>query len=176
MNPKKLLLNAYFEALYNILLDQKSSVISAIDKLLPLEFAKLDSARRRRADTEKLAAYRYAAIAFVDERIEMYNPIGLQYTFDKKTCEFAKQLELQLNWFDSTNEFNTLLEEISEIETAGFDEEKLPQLANQLIRKFGAFPDKTIIESYNRLPSLQKLPDFVVAQSIEKIINDQNIS
>jgi hypothetical protein len=175
MNPKKLLLNAYFEALYAFILEHKVLVYSAIDKLLPLEFAKLDSTTAD-GNTEKLAAYRDAAIAFVDERIEMYNPIGLQYTFDKKTCEFAKQLELQLNWFDSTNEFNTLLEEITEIDTAGFDEEKLPQLANQLIRKFGAFPDKTIVESYNRLPSLQKLPDFVVAQSIEKIINDQNIS
>jgi hypothetical protein len=175
MNPKKLLLNAYFEALYAFILEHKALVYSAIDKLLPLEFAKLDSAAAD-GNSEKLAAYRDAAIAFVDERIEMYNPIGLQYTFDKKTCEFAKQLELQLNWFDSTNEFNTLLEEITEIETAGFDEEKLPQLAEQLIRKFGAFPDKTIIESYNRQPSLQKLPDFIVAQSIEKIINDQNIS
>ena len=175
MSRSKLLLNAYFEALYNILLDWKSSVISAIDKLLPEEFAKLDSTTAD-GNSEKLAAYRDAAIAFVDERIEMYNPIGLQYTFDNKTCQFAQKLELQLNWFDSTDEFQNLLDGISQIESTGFNEEKLPQLANQLIRKFGAFPDKTIIESYNRQPSLQKLPDFVVAQSIEKIINDQNIS
>jgi hypothetical protein len=170
MNPKKLLLNAYFEALYNILLEQKSSVISAVEQLLPLEFARLDSTA---ADSEKLAAYRDAALAFVDERLEMYNPIGLQYTFDNNARQFAKQLELQLNWFDSTNEFDCLLEAITEIEIASFDEEKLPRLANQLIRKLGAFPDKTIIESYTSQPSLQKLPDFIVAQSIEKIINDQ---
>jgi hypothetical protein len=173
MNPKKLLLNAYFEALYNILLERKTSVISAIDQLLPLEFSKLDSTA---SDAEKLAAYRDAALAFVDERLEMYNPIGLQYTFDNNARQFAKQLELQLNWFDSTNEFNCLLEEISEIETAGFDEEKLPQLASQFISKFGAFPDKSIIESYASQPSLQKLPDFIVAQSIEKIISDKNAS
>jgi hypothetical protein len=172
MSRSKLLLNAYFEALYNILLDWKSSVISAIDRFLPLEFAKLDSAAAD-GKTEKLAAYRDAAIAFVDERIEMYNPIGLQYTFDNKTCQFAQKLELQLNWFDSTDEFRNLLEEILEIETAGFDVEKLPLLAEQLIRKFGAFPDKSIVESYNRQPSLQKLPDFIVAQSIEKIIDCQ---
>jgi hypothetical protein len=172
MSRSKLLLNAYFEALYNILLGRKSSVISAIDRFLPLEFEKLEAAD---GNDEKLAAYRDACLAFVDERIEMYNPIGLQYTFDNLPAadQFAQKLELQLNWFDSTNEFNCLLEEISEIETAGFDEGKLPLLANQLIRKFGAFPDKSIIESYNRLPAIQKLPDFLVAQSIEKVIDCQ---
>ncbi len=145
MSRSKLLLNAYFEALYNILLDWESSIISAIDRFLPLEFAKLDSTAAD-GNTEKLTAYRDAAIAFVDERIEMYNPIGLQYTFDNPPAadQFAKQLELQINWFDSTNEFNILLEEITEIETAGFDEEKLPQLANQLIGKFGTFPTKPL--------------------------------
>ena len=170
MSRSKLLLNAYFEALYNLLLEQKAFVYSRIEQFLPQEFAKLDTAA---GTAEKLNAYRDACLAFVDERLEMYNPIGLQYTFDNNAREFARQLELQLNWFDSTNEFKNLLEGIREIETTGFDEAELPQLVNQLIRKFGAFPDKSIIESYRQHPSLQKLPDFLVAESVEKMIEAQ---
>lgn len=83
---------------------------------------------------------------------------------------FAKELELQLNWFDSTEEFNKLLVAMKEIVNKGFEEKNIEQLARQLIRQFGAFPDKSIIESFNKQPSLQKIPDYAVACSIEKII------
>ena len=165
MKRNKILLNAYFEALYNILLEQKAIVYSQIEQLLGLEIEKLEA-----VSPEKIDAYRDACLAFVDERLEMYNPIGLQYTFDNNARKFAKELELQLNWFDSTEEFNALLDAIREIEKRGFDEEKPEQSARQLIREFGAFPDKSIIETFNQQPALQKIPDYVVACSIEKVI------
>ena len=167
MSRNKILLNAYFEALYNILLEHKAIVNSQIEQLLVQEIEKLEA-----VSPEKIDAYRDACLAFVDERLEMYNPIGLQYTFDTNARLFAKELELQLNWFDSTDEFNELLEAITEIEKGGFDEGQLEQLAKQLIEEFGAFPDKSIIESYLRQPSLQKMPDYLVARAIERIIKE----
>jgi hypothetical protein len=165
MKPEKILLNAYFETLYNTLLEQKQDVYSQIDQLLKPEIEKLET-----VSPERIDAYREACIAFVDERLEMYNPIGLQYTFDNQARKFAKELELQLNWFDSTEEFNKLLEAIKEIANKGFDEKNVEQYAKQLISQFGAFPDKSIIESFREKPALQKIPDYVVACSIEKII------
>lgn len=165
MRPDKILLNAYFETLYNTLLEQKQDVYSQIDQILVPEIEKLES-----VSAEKIEAYRDACLAFVDERLEMYNPIGLQYTFDNQSRKFAKELELQLNWFDSTEEFAKLLDAIKVFVNQGFDEKNVEQYAKKLIKEFGAFPDKSIIESFNKQPALQKIPDYVVACSIEKII------
>lgn len=165
MKPEKILLNAYFETLYNKLLEQKQVIYSQIEQLLGPEIEKLET-----VSDEKIDAYRDACLAFVDERLEMYNPIGVQYTFDNRDRKFAKELELQLNWFDSTEEFNKLLDEIKEIGKKGFDGQNIEQYARQLIRRFGAFPDKSIIEGFREKPVLQKIPDYVVACSIEKII------
>ncbi len=165
MKPEKLLLNAYFETLYNTLLGQKQAVHQEIDQLLVPEIEKLEP-----VSSERIDAYREAALAFVDERLEMYNPIGLQYTYNNQARKFAKELELQLNWFDSTEEFNRLLEAIKEIVSKGFDEKNVEQYSKRLIKEFGAFPDKSIIEAFKEKPALQKIPDYTVACSIEKII------
>ena len=167
MRPDKILLNAYFETLYNTLLEHKEAVYKEIDRLLTPEIDKLEA-----VSSERINAYREACIAFVDERLEMYNPIGLQYTYDNQSRKFAKELELQLNWFDSTEEYNALLEKIKEIVKSGFDEQKVEQYAKQLIKESGAFPDKSIVEAFKEKPALQKIPDYVVACSIEKIIEN----
>ncbi len=165
MKPEKLLLNAYFETLYNTLLEQKQAVYQEIDQLLTPEVEKLEV-----VSAERIEAFRQAALAFVDERLEMYNPIGLQYTYDNQARKFAKELELQLNWFDSTEEFNKLLDAIKEIVNKGFDEKNVERYSRRLIKEFGAFPDKSIIKAFKEKPALQKIPDFLVACSIEKII------
>ena len=165
MTPEKILLNAYFETLYNKLLEQKDAVYKEIDQLLVPEIEKIEA-----VSDEKIDAYRDACLAFVDERLETYNPIGLQYTFEVKDRKFAKELELQLNWFDSTEEFNKLLDAIKEIAKSGFDEKNVEQIARQLTKEFGAFPDKSIIDAFKEKPALQKIPDYVVACSIENIL------
>lgn len=81
MKPEKIILNAYFEALYNILLEQKPIVCSLIEQLLIPEIEKLEA-----LSPEKIEAYSDACLAFVDERLEMYNPIGLQYTYDNSVA------------------------------------------------------------------------------------------
>jgi len=162
MNEIDLLLNAYYEALYERLGASKAILAEKITKH---GFEKLDE--------EKYSAYRDACLAFVDERIEGYNPFGIQYTFDQTTRQRSFELELQLNWYDSTEEFEQLLEAARLKIEAEMAEKRLQSLANELIEELGAFPDKSIISAYEAEPALNKLPDYMVARAIEEIIAQQ---
>ena len=102
--------------------------------------------------------------------METYNPIGIQYTFDRIRAQEAIELEQQLNWYDSGAEFEALLEAVRNMTKTGMVEERIWGLADELIKEVGAFPDKSIISAYEGEPGLGKLPDYVVAQVIEEII------
>ena len=167
MNKTWLLLKAYYEALYELLEAKKTILSTRIRKLLGEEIAPFGI---ERFNNEKYAAYRDACLAFLDERLETYNPIGIQYTFDRIRAHEAIKLELQLDWYDSTAEFEALMEAIRCKVADGMTEEEMCQLAGELIREVGAFPDKSIMSAYEGEPSLSKLPDYVVARAIEGII------
>jgi hypothetical protein len=109
-------------------------------------------------------------VAFVDERIETYNPIGIQYLFDRSRAKEAFELELQLDWYDSRAEFEALVEAARSKAQTDVTEDRLRPLAEELIKDVGAFPDKSIIAAYEAKPGLRKLPDYVVARAIEEII------
>ena len=167
MNETNLLLKAYYEALYEQLETKKGLLGTRIEKLLREEITKLGFGN---FDEEKYAAYRDACLAFVDERIETYNPIGIQYTFDRIRAREAIELELQLNWYDSQAEFEALMEAVRGKTKAGMMDERMRQLADELIKQVGAFPDKSIISAYKADPALGKLPDYIVSRAIEEII------
>jgi len=167
MNETNLLLKAYYEALYEQLEAKKGLLGTRTEKLLREEIAKLGLGS---FDEEKYLAYRDACLAFVDERIETYNPIGIQYTFDRIRAREAVELELQLNWYDSRAEFEALMEAVQGRTEAAMTDERMRQLADELIKQVGAFPDKSIISAYKTDPALGKLPDYVVARAIEEII------
>ncbi len=167
MDEAKLLLNAYYEALHGRLEAGKDLLARSIEKVLQGEIVKFgveDFAG------EKYAAYRDACLAFVDERMETYNPIGVQYTFDRASAEKARELELQLNWYDSTAEFEALMEAVYAKAEPQMTEERTRNLADELISELGAFPDKSIISTYRAGPGLGRLPDYVVAVAIEENI------
>ena len=168
MNEAKLLLRAYYEALHERLEAEKDLLAARIEKLLQ-EVAKRDFGN---FDQEKYAAYRDACLAFVDERTETYNPIGIQYTFDRIRAREVLELQLQLDWYDSRPEFEALIEAVHDhdMAQAPMTDEKIRQLADELIKKLGAFPDKSIISAYEARPALGKLPDYIVARAIEEII------
>jgi hypothetical protein len=181
MDQIKLLLNAYFEVLYHRLEANKALLAGKIEHLLKQEIAKRSladfSAGRltpqdafRRADDDKFAAYRDACLAFVDERIETYNPIGIQYTFDRLRAKEVLELELQLNWYDSRAEFAALQQAARDKAEPQMSEERLKELADKLIAEVGAFPDKSIISAYEAEPALNKLPDYIVGLAIEEIL------
>ena len=109
MNEANLLLKAYYEALYEQLEANKELLATRIEKLLKEEIVKRGF---ENFDEEKYTAYRDACLAFVDERLETYNPVGIQYTFDRIRAQEAVELELQLNWYDSQAEFEVLLEAV----------------------------------------------------------------
>jgi hypothetical protein len=49
-------------------------------------------------------------------------------------------------------------------------EDKLRSLAEEIIAEVGVFPDRSIISAYEEKPSLNKLPDYIVARTIEAFI------
>ena len=166
MNETRVLLHAYYEALYDKLEEYRPQLASMIDELLSEEIEKRDYPG---FDEEKFTAYRQACLAFVDERIEAYNPTGLQYLYDREVAKGAFELELQLDWFDSRAEFDTLVKEASSI-SSQLTDENLHAMVAELIGKVGAFPNKSIITGYKANPALQKLPDYIVARAIERVV------
>jgi hypothetical protein len=167
MNQTALLLNAYYETLHDLLVENKSYLTETAENLLRDE---LKSRSYGSFDRNKYDAYLDACLAFIAERSEMYNPIGIQYTVDRIPSGLAQELELQLNFYDSRSEFQQLKESAAELTREGITDDQLPQLAARLIAEHGAFPDKSIISAYQAEPTLNKLPDYITALSIEKTI------
>jgi hypothetical protein len=167
MSETSILLKAYYEALYELLEDRKEHLSLQIDNLLTAEIAARGFGN---FDRDKYAAYRDACLAFVDERIEAYNPIGIQYLYDRERAKEAFELELQLDWYDSRTEFAALVQAARSKTEPDVTEERLRVLATELIVQVGAFPDKSIISAYEAKPDLKKLPDYIVARAIEQLI------
>jgi hypothetical protein len=173
MNRAMLLLNAYYEVLYNRLTVKKGSLSSIIDKLLRAGIQQLEITN---LEEGKYVAYHDVCWAFVDERLEMYNPIGVHYTFDCLRTKEAIELELHFDWYDSGQEFEILMRTVRDRADVELFDERLHMLANELIREVGAFPNKSIISAYEAAPALNKLPDYVVAKAIETVIHDNDFS
>ncbi len=167
MNEASVLLKAYYELLYEKLAGCRDILVEKAGKILSDEIARQDF---KDFNDKKYAAYKEASIAFIDERIEAYNPTGVQYTFDNINRRQVCELELQLDWYDSRSEFAELLELVREKTEAEMDDERVRQLAEEIIREFGAFPDKSIIAAYEDKPQLSKLPDYIVARAIESVV------
>jgi len=167
MSQINLLLKAYYEVLYERLEANRDFLSARIEELLTEEIA---VRRFEDFDDDMYAAYRDACLAFVDERIEAYNPFGIQYLFDHTRAKDAFELELQLNWYNSKAEFEDLVNAARIKAENGLTEENLRPLAEELIEQVRAFPDKSIISAYEAQPGLRKLPDYIVARAIEEII------
>ena len=167
MANTNLILKVYYEILYERLLSAKELLKQRIEKMLSEEISKQGY---EDFDNEKYGAYVDACIAFVDERIETYNPFGIQYTFDQSRAKEAFKLELQLDWYDSRAEYENLVSAAHKKAQEGKAEDKLEILAEELIKEVGAFPDRSIISGYEAEPNLRKLPDYIVARTIEEII------
>jgi predicted metal-dependent phosphoesterase TrpH len=168
MNATSLLLKAYYEALYELLEAHKDTMTGRINAVLADE---IQTRGYEDFDGEKFTAYSEACQAFIDERIEMYNPFGIQYLYDRSRTKEAFELELQLNWYDSRAEFKALVEAARRKVDFHAGREDFGPLAKELMKEVGAFPDKSIISAYRAKPALNKLPDYIVARIIEEIIS-----
>jgi len=161
MNETSILLKAYYEALYEKLESRKELLIKKAEELLVKEITSLGI-------EDKYAAYRDACVAFIDERIELYNPIGIQYLYDRSRAKDAFEIQMQLDWYDSRAEFAALVQAASLKVRRGISEDALHLAVQELIEQVGAFPDKSIISAYEAKPGLQRLPDYIVARTIEE--------
>ena len=167
VNATRVVLRAYYEQLYEKLEAAQARLDPLVDELLPAE---IERQRFGPLTAEKVQAYREAVWAFIGERLEMYNPIGIQYTFSGPTTARAAELEFQLNWYDSRQEFQELIVAAQALAGDNASDEQLPELAEELIRQVGAYPDRSIIAAYAVKPTLQRLPDFIVASAIEQVL------
>ena len=70
MSPTAILLQAYYETLHGLLVENSGRIETVLNKALAEGFADLEPSG---FDAEKFDAYRDAALAFLAERIEMYN-------------------------------------------------------------------------------------------------------
>jgi hypothetical protein len=165
MDEAKVLLRAYFEALYERLEDGREDFVAEIESVLNDVIKDLvgDS-----LTPDKYDAYRHTCLAFLEERIDMYNPVGTAFLFDRPRSKRAFELELQLNWYDSTAEFEVLSQAVIAMAVGRLSDEELADGAAALIEQCGAFPDRSIIAGYESSPELRKLPDYVVARAIEQ--------
>ena len=168
MNKSRILMNAYIETLYERLSVEKEGCIRQMRPLLQSEIAAQQFDIHR---PDKFDAYLEACVAFLDERLESYNPIGLQWTFPQTTVSEAFEMEAIVDWYDSRDEFESLRHQIETKVQACSDEacseEAIRRLADELIAEHGAYPNHSIIESYRRRPQKNHLPDLVVATVIE---------
>ena len=169
MTKTQLLLRAYYEALHDFLYQNRRRIKRIIESALNEEVKERNIAG---FDKHKFKAYRDAAIAFLDERIEAYNPIGLQYTFDKRTRHHAAELEQHIDFYDSRDEFTALTDAAKKLTQKHLTDEDLPKLASELIKQQGAFPDKSIIEAYEKKATLNRLPDYILAKAIEESLDN----
>ncbi len=167
MSSARLLLKAYYERLYERMVADRAELEACIDHLLP------DEVRLRclgPLNPDGVQAYRDACRAFLTERLEAYNPIGIQYTFSGGATKLAAELEFQLNWYDSRQEFEELVAMAQGLAREDIHDEALPVLADELIRQAGAFPDRSIIAAYIAEPTLPKLADYILACAIEQVV------
>ncbi len=167
MSDTSVLLKAYYETLHERLEAKKEVLVAKIDEFLAKE---IEKRRFEGFDEEKYRAYRDACLAFIDERIEAYNPIGIQYIYDRSSAKEVIELELQLNWYDSSNEFQTLVETVRSKAREDLMDGQLKSLAEEIISEAGVFPDRSIISAYEAKPGLNKLPDYIVARTFEEVI------
>lgn len=167
MGALRVLLRAYYERLYERMEADRGHLVGRIDELLPVEIERRGFGPM---EPEKVQAYREACLAFVEERLETYNPVGIQYTFDRRASREAAELEFQLDWYDSRGEFEELVAAARVVAHEDVPDELLQSAADGLIRQVGAFPDQSIISGYMEKPTPQKLPDYIVASAIEEVI------
>ena len=166
MSETSLLLKAYYEAVYDLLEEAKDRLTARVGEMLTDE---VEARGFEDFDDEKYEAYHDACIAFIDERIETFNPIGYQYTLDRAGAREAFELELQLNWYDARAEFEALAEAAADKAQSVLTDDDLRSVAAEMIKQLGVFPNQSIIAAYQAKPAPQKLPDYIVARAIEKI-------
>lgn len=167
MSQTNILLSCYYETLHDLLVENKNILINRINNVLK---DAVNTSGFQKLTRDAYEAYWEACLAFIEERIETYNPIGIQYTYGRERRKEAFELEMQLDWYDSRNEYKELVDAAYKKAEFMTSDESMEEKAKELIKEVGAFPDKSIIAGFKAKPALNKLPDYVVSLIIEEHI------
>ena len=167
MSEVSLLLKAYYELAYELLEANRDCLVDSVGDVLSEEVAKRGYVG---FDANRYDAFREACVAFIDERIEAYNPVGIQYTFERVRAKEAAELEMQLDWHDSKSEFEALVQTARDLLPEEVTDDNLRTIACELLKRCGVYPDRSIISGYEAKPGLNKLPDYIVGRVIEDVI------
>jgi hypothetical protein len=168
MSDVELLLRSYWELLHERILADRDRVLAAAEEYLRRETHLRAYPGLREPDG--FEAYLEAAEAFIDERIEAYNPVGVQYLFDRQRRSRAGELGFALDWYGGRHEYARLRDAAAEIVESGFDSDSPSEAAARLIHRCGAYPDESIISAYDADPAPHKLADYIVAMAIESLL------
>ncbi len=157
----------YFEKLYSLITRKRA----AVEKVIPGKIRRELISRWKEDDEAVIKAYADAAVSFIDERIYSYSldriDRFLQSASRGVSPQDAASLEISLDWYDCRQE----KEEIDARIESGLNLfQPADEIAGGLIEDFGAFPDKTIMNTYKKFPVKNHLPDYALALSLERVI------
>lgn len=167
MEASGLLLRAYYELLYERLAGEQERAAGRIEQLLREETG---SGRFGEVSEDRREAYIEVGLAFLVERLEMYNPVGVQSTFDGRASKQAQELEFELDWYDARGEYETLVATARQKAEPDMSGGRLRELAAEMIGELGAYPDRSIISAYEAEPAVHKLCDYAVAKAVEEVV------
>ena len=157
----------YFKELHSLITRERA----AVEEFIPGRIRRELLSGWDEGNEAAVKAYSDAAASFIDERLYSY---GLDH-IDRflraasrgVSSKDAASLEISLDWYDcrkEKKEIDRFIESGLNLMRPGGD------IVESLLDDFGAFPDRTIIESYERAPAKNHLPDYALALSLERVI------
>jgi len=157
----------YFNRLHSLI----SSARSRVEKLIIEETRKDLLLRWHEVKDEVIHAYSDTAVSFIEERLYAYEldhvDRFLQATSRGVSLREIALLEKSLSWYEWQKEKEAI---DGKIETGLNLMQSAEQIVEGLLDEFGAFPDKTIINTYKKSPMKNYLPDYVLALALERVI------
>ncbi len=157
----------YFKKLYSLITRKRA----AVEKFIPAQIRRELISGWKENDEAVIKAHADAAVSFIDERLYSYSldhvDRFLQAASRGVNPQDAASLEISLDWYDCREE----KEEIDARIDSGLNLfQPADEIAGGLIEGFGAFPDKTIINTYKKSRVKNHLPDYALALSLERVI------
>ena len=123
--------------------------------------------RWKNVSREDMEVYIKTAISFIEERLYDYS---LDHHDRFLRAVIYGVIDDSLAWYDWRQEKDQI---DARIET-GLNIMQTPEdIVDDLLDEFGAFPNKSIIESYQKEPKKNYFPDYVLATTVQKVIGER---
>ena len=158
----------YFSKLHELLVREEDKIKQLIIKAARNEIPKM----WKDVNEEGIEAYISVAVSFIEERLYAYSLDSLDRFLKVVTCGASladlASIDDSLTWYDWQQEKKQI---DSKIETGLNIMQTQEDIVEDLLDEFGAFPNKSIIQHYQKEPKKNYLPDYVLAIAIQKIVS-----